>query len=241
MHAIMKSVLLIGLAGSLGGCQILNLPAMVFKSRPGAESKSWAPAAKTDYAAALSEGRFALSSGNLSEAAALFRIAQGGESTYADATNGIAVAYAKLGRPDIAERYFRMAIDSQPENPKFAANLLRLQQDRDDREPAPAASAHGSGGCRSGSVGKSADGRHDDGSRTVPVGALAHATRGMVHITTPHELAAAPAMTVESREVKAVAKAESEQPEELEVEAKQVAMAEPQGRTVYPIRIELGR
>src|SRR3546814_9961813 len=44
----------------------------------------------------------------------------------AEAYNGLGVAYAKLGRADLAERYFKMALSMDGTNPRFAANLDRF-------------------------------------------------------------------------------------------------------------------
>lgn len=85
----------------------------------------WAPSA--DYRAALDEGRAQLRDSNLSAAAALLRVAQQDPALRAEASNALGVTYARLGRDDLAERYFRAAIDIAPSDQRFAANLLRLQ------------------------------------------------------------------------------------------------------------------
>src|SRR3546814_7754482 len=43
-----------------------------------------------------------------------------------EAYNGLGVAYARLGRADLAERYFKMALSMEGTNPRFAANLERF-------------------------------------------------------------------------------------------------------------------
>lgn len=118
---------LVALAVSLGGCQSFPLTSWMFKKdRPASEAD---PQLAGTTAGALEEGRAFLRSGELSAAVASFRIAQLDRATRADASNGLGVAYAKLGRLDLAERYFQAAILSDPQNTRFAANLLRLQQE----------------------------------------------------------------------------------------------------------------
>ncbi|MFA6220557.1 MAG: tetratricopeptide repeat protein [Erythrobacter sp.] len=75
----------------------------------------------------LEEGRQHLRDGNISRAVALFQLARMDRDTAAEASNGLAVAYAKLGRADLAERYFRTAIMLEPDDTRYVANLLRLQ------------------------------------------------------------------------------------------------------------------
>jgi Flp pilus assembly protein TadD len=74
----------------------------------------------------LQQARTELSAGNLAAAARLFRVAQRQGDTLADASNGLGVVYARLGRPDLADRYMQMAAALEPANAKFAANLQRL-------------------------------------------------------------------------------------------------------------------
>jgi Flp pilus assembly protein TadD len=120
-----KLLTVIGAAAMLGGCQSFPLTSWMFKDkRPATQQASLAG----NTAGALEEGRAHLRDGNIAAAVASFRIALLDPSSRADASNGLAVAYATLGRPDIAERYFRAAIAAEPDNPKFVANLLRLQQ-----------------------------------------------------------------------------------------------------------------
>jgi len=107
----------------LGGCQSFPLTSWMFK---GERSETRQLAGNT--AGALEEGRAFLREGNIASAVASFRIASLDRANRADACNGLAVAYAMLGREDLAERYFREAIATEPENTKYVANLLRLQR-----------------------------------------------------------------------------------------------------------------
>lgn len=127
MKQIARLACIIAGAAMLSGCQSFFLTSWMFKGGRSAGARGEALAA--NGAGALEDGRAFLREGNLSAAVASFSIAQLDRSTQADATNGLAVAYAKLGRLDLAERYFRAAIATAPDNPTFVANLLRLQQE----------------------------------------------------------------------------------------------------------------
>ncbi len=71
----------------------------------------------------LEQGRAALKEGNPATAIKLFRLAALNEDAAPQAFNGLGIAYARLGRADLAERYFKMAVTLDSSNPKFAANL----------------------------------------------------------------------------------------------------------------------
>lgn len=121
----------------------------------------------------LELGRQALSEGRYAAAIAAFRFARMDAAVAADAANGLGVAYAALGREDLAERYFREAIALAPQDPRFAANLLRFHRARDARfaavvpvQPVPQpvrgpVRVEAGGGARTVSVGQ--------GSQRVPV------------------------------------------------------------------------
>lgn len=113
-------------AALLGGCQSFPLTSWMFKGdRPTSGHERQLAGAP---AGALEDGRAALRTGNVSAAVASFRVALLDPSMRGEACNGLAVAYAKLGRDDLAQRYFLAAISAEPENPRFIANLLRLQR-----------------------------------------------------------------------------------------------------------------
>lgn len=75
---------------------------------------------------ALDQGRESLKQGRIAEAISYFQFARNNPAVSGDAINGIGVAYAKLGREDLARRYFSWALAVDPANDRFAANLLRL-------------------------------------------------------------------------------------------------------------------
>lgn len=77
-------------------------------------------------ASMLQRGRAQLDAGLDALAIESFRteIRQNPES--ADAYNGLAVAYGRIGRPDLAQRYFETALAKEPTNAKVQANLAKL-------------------------------------------------------------------------------------------------------------------
>lgn len=78
----------------------------------------------------LAEGRRALADGRYVAAVAALRLARLDPDCAAEAANGMGVAYALLGRTDLAERYFREAVARDPQDRRFSGNLARLEQAR---------------------------------------------------------------------------------------------------------------
>jgi len=125
-NSIVRLSCLVVAAVSLSGCQSFPLTSWMFKKAPPAERAQ--PVSFAQVASdALAEGAAHLRQGNISAAVSAYRIALYDRATAAEAANGLAVSYAKLGRMDLAERYFTAAMRADPDNPKFAANFLRLQ------------------------------------------------------------------------------------------------------------------
>lgn len=115
------------LATMLAGCQsIFGHHSARLDVRPVGEAQTAAAAA-----IALEEGRQHLIRGEVASAIVALRTASSDPATAAPAHNGLAVAYAMLGRGDLAERYFQQAIAEDPADPRFAANLARFYQSRD--------------------------------------------------------------------------------------------------------------
>ncbi len=129
------SLLMLAVAAvPLGGCSLFG------------NSNNFAQKAQTkqlkgeDYAQArLEAGRAALGKSHWAEAIMAFRDAQRTPRFAAQAHNGMGVAYAELGRADLAERYFLLAIAAAPEERRFAANLSRLYAKHAQPEPTLAA------------------------------------------------------------------------------------------------------
>ncbi len=77
----------------------------------------------------LEVGRKNLAEGNLATAARYLASARSSPLTRADATNALGVVYVRLGRLDVAQRYFREALEVEPANARFATNLARVEGD----------------------------------------------------------------------------------------------------------------
>lgn len=75
-------------------------------------------------------GRAALSTRNYARAIAALRQASLEPELAAAAHNGLGVAYAGIGRNDLAERYFRQAVEEDPSEQRYADNLVRLYRAR---------------------------------------------------------------------------------------------------------------
>lgn len=187
MKAPVRLTCLVAVAVSLGGCQSFPLTSWMFnKDRPASEAD---PALAGNTSGALEEGAAFLRAGNLSAAVASFRIAQLDRATRADASNGLGVAYAKLGRSDLAERYFQAAILSDPENPRFAANLLRLQQQ-------VIMARRASTGEASIAAQETSRPQAPSAGESLRPGTVDRVSRGEVRVSTRSDLGNAPAMMV---------------------------------------------
>jgi tetratricopeptide (TPR) repeat protein len=187
MKATVRLTCLVTAAVSLGGCQSFPLTSWMFKKdRPASEA---GPVLAGNSAGALEEGAAFLRAGELSAAVASFRIAQLDRATRADASNGLGVAYAKLGRPDLAERYFQAAILSDPDNTRYAANLLRLQQQ-------VMLARRASAGENLAAIGAVPEPQARPASQALLAGTVDRVSRGEVHVSTRPELGNAPAMMV---------------------------------------------
>lgn len=111
---------------ALSGCQALfGTPSFAGRT-PSAESASLD---MSDYfTARLESGRVHMAQGRPGAALTAFRQASYDPAHAGRAYNGMAVAYTQLGRPDLARRYFTMAVAADPQDERFARNLARLEQ-----------------------------------------------------------------------------------------------------------------
>ncbi len=82
-----------------------------------------------DSDAALAMGRRQLATGQFGLALETFRSVLRRNPRSAAAQNGLGVAYAKIGRADLARRHFEHALAAEPANTAFARNLARLGGD----------------------------------------------------------------------------------------------------------------
>ena len=106
---------LVALATSLGGCKSF-VQAFDFSRHSSAPQYAIGPAD-------LEEGRAQLRAGNPGNAIAPLHRAALDPQLRGEALNMLGVAYAKLGRADLAERYFVSATRVDAGNERFAANL----------------------------------------------------------------------------------------------------------------------
>ena len=111
----------------LAGCQSLSSNSSRLQAGIRVSGESGASAAAGQQ---LVEGRAALDTRNYAAAVAAFRNAAFDPALAASAHNGLAVAYAGIGRNDLASRYFRMAIAEDSGNPRYQANLVRVEAAR---------------------------------------------------------------------------------------------------------------
>ena len=109
---------LVALATSLGGCKSF-VQAFDFSRHSSEPQYAIGPAD-------LEEGRKHLREGNVGNALAPLHRAALNRETSGEALNALGVAYAKLGRADLAERYFIAATRIDAGNERFAANLARF-------------------------------------------------------------------------------------------------------------------
>ena len=124
---------LLATAAMLGGCQSFLGNAFASKSREPAS------AADVDlsgyFAERLEAGRLHLKANRPAQAAIAFRQASYDPKVAAEAFNGMAVAYAQIGRRDLAAQFFELAMQRAPDDERFARNFARLEAS----VPAPAA------------------------------------------------------------------------------------------------------
>jgi tetratricopeptide (TPR) repeat protein len=79
------------------------------------------------FQARLDAGRYHLSRGRPAQAAIAFRQASYDRARAGEAFNGMAVAYSRLGRPDLARTYFNLAVAADPDDARYRRNLARLE------------------------------------------------------------------------------------------------------------------
>lgn len=74
----------------------------------------------------LAEGRSLLALKQNANAISAFRAALRENPNNGDAYNGLAIAYDRIGRQDLAQRYFELAVSVEPGNIRYRNNLARL-------------------------------------------------------------------------------------------------------------------
>lgn len=113
----------VGCMALLGGCQIMG-PRQVAKTEPVASTAAEQAVAVATVWTAAGRTHLLAQRNGLAIEAFNRAIAQGEPA--APALNGLGVAYSRLGRTDVAYRFFSQAVRAEPENPVFARNLVRL-------------------------------------------------------------------------------------------------------------------
>ncbi|MDE2437511.1 MAG: hypothetical protein KGM49_14745 [Sphingomonadales bacterium] len=113
---------------TLPGCSSL-FKSGKFASRANDEKAAQRVDARTRQASVLTDmGRHALDQGNTGLAIEAFqRAAVSGEAP-APAFNGLGVAFARIGRFDLAQRYFEQAATLDPSEQRYQTNLARLMR-----------------------------------------------------------------------------------------------------------------
>lgn len=126
----MKTIVKFGLAAATGvllsGCSLFNGG---HQARLGSNLEAELATAETVADIQLEVGRENLANGNLATAARYLREARAHPNTRAAATNALGVVYIRLGRIDVAQRYFAEAVDLEPDNARFLTNLARIERD----------------------------------------------------------------------------------------------------------------
>lgn len=122
----------------LGGCGVLHKLG-IGRPQPTRQAATAPQAQPAGAAIHTAAGRRHLDEGNFGLAIAAFQQALGNQEPSGPALNGLAVAYARLGRSDAAEKLFHMALNADPDNASYAANLAMLSKSRSAPVPAPAA------------------------------------------------------------------------------------------------------
>ena len=116
----------------MAGCtMIVALPLSACSSFPGARifARHHRPAAPQMAQSPLTDqGRAALDASLPGSAIEKFQSALAKGEMVGPALNGMAVAYARLGRFDLARRFFNEAVAVDPLNEKYLTNLAMLEQ-----------------------------------------------------------------------------------------------------------------
>ena len=122
MGILRNSFALVGVF-ALCGCQFFGNPHL---TRGSHSDRSAAVMAASNDGAATQEGREHLRGNRNGLAIDAFNRALATGEDPAAAYNGLGVAYARIGRTDLAYRFFKKATMSNPANPAYAHNLRNL-------------------------------------------------------------------------------------------------------------------
>ena len=92
------------------------------------ERATTAPDMTSYFAQRIEDGRRHLIANRTGAALTAFRQASYHPDYAGAAYNGMAIAYDRLGRYDLAERFFAQAVEASPEDARFARNSARFEQ-----------------------------------------------------------------------------------------------------------------
>ena len=107
-------------ATSLSGCQVFGGSGSASLSAQDFDMSEY-------FERRLATGRAELKAGRPTQAVVAFRQASYDPRYAGEAYNGMAIAYAQIGREDLAASLFARAVAAAPEDERFARNLARLE------------------------------------------------------------------------------------------------------------------
>ncbi len=113
-----RLALSVSLAGLLGGCA--TNPQATLTIRNVGDTH-----VTTSDESAIERGKMLLARGQSADAISAFRAALRQEQDSAEAHNGLAIAYDRIGRKDLARRYFELAYAEKPQVDRYRNNLAR--------------------------------------------------------------------------------------------------------------------
>lgn len=117
-----RALMIAGVAGLgllLGGCNLFRSNAAMANLRAAKATKEIA----YDGTFEFEFGRDSLLNGKYGMAISSLRRSELYPRYRAESDNGLAIAYAAIGRDDVALHFFRKAVDAAPDQAKFRANL----------------------------------------------------------------------------------------------------------------------
>jgi Flp pilus assembly protein TadD len=123
-QGLIQGVAIVVLALPLGACSSF-LGIHFARHTPKAQPVE---ALAASVGASTEAGRALLADGQPGQAIESFQRALTSGEPQAAALNGLGVAYARLGRDDLAERFFREAMAADPANARYADNLTLLMR-----------------------------------------------------------------------------------------------------------------